>query len=367
MDQRKIKTELVSFLGFGCMRFPVLENGRIDRRLAGEMLDHAYEQGVTYYDTAYLYHDGESEEFLGEWLKTKDRNSVLVATKLPMWNLTTTEDAERIFAEQLDKLQLDYVDFYLLHSLDRKKWDKARALAVLSFLDRQKAAGKVRYCGFSFHDDYAVFKEIIEAYPWDFTQIQINYMDGEVQAGLQGLKLARDLDIPVIVMEPVKGGLLADLPPKEKEMLDTTYSAAAMALRWVGSLDGVNLILSGMSTLDQLQDNLNVFSDFVPCTAEEKEKITAVAISLNEKVLVPCSSCNYCQPCPFDVDIPGCFKYLNIAERYENDKLARRNYEFNVAEHKAGNCCECLACLEKCPQNINIPEMLKIVAERLED
>ena len=227
-----------SMLGYGCMRLPLLEDGKIDEPEAERLLDTAITAGVTYIDTAYPYHDGDSEPFVGRVLKKYDRNSFYLATKLPIWKLESAEDAKQIFAEQLARLDVDYVDFYLLHALDQEKWDKILELGILDVVDELKAQGKIRHLGFSFHDQYSVFETILSYRDWDFCQIQLNYMDTDVQAGLKGYRLAEQLKIPMIIMEPIKGGTLAKLPSDLEEIFHASLPSASIsswALRWVGS------------------------------------------------------------------------------------------------------------------------------------
>jgi predicted aldo/keto reductase-like oxidoreductase len=366
MEYRKINNEEVSLLGFGCMRFSEDKNGKIIETKAFEMLNYAYQQGFNYYDSAYVYHHGESELLLGKWLKTIDRTTVKIATKLPLLEFSSLKEAKAIFENQLRKLDVEYIDYYLLHALRKTSWDKIIELQVLTYLEEMVKQGKIKNLGFSFHDDFEIFEEVINAYPWDFTQIQLNYMDVDYQAGLKGLKLAKKHDIAVIVMEPLKGGLIARLPKEETDILASNYSAANIAMRWVASFPEVAVILSGMSELSDVIENIEILSTPFPCSEIELEKIAQIKLSLNEKILVDCTSCGYCMPCDFNVNIPDCFKYLNVGNRYHNYETARHNYEFNVEDHKASNCAACGACLEKCPQRLNIPELLKLVVEKLE-
>ena len=212
MEKRKMEKLGIetSLLGFGCMRFPKRADGEIDEEQAQKMLDRALEAGVNYIDTAYPYHDGKSEPFVGRALKKHDRSSYYLATKLPVWLVNSVEDAERIFAQQLERLQTDYIDFYLLHAMNKGMWDKMLKLGVVDFCQRLKDEGKIRYLGFSFHDSYEVFEEMIGAHDWDFCQIQLNYMDAEEQAGMKGYLLTEQKQIPLVIMEPVKGGSLAE-------------------------------------------------------------------------------------------------------------------------------------------------------------
>ncbi|MDR1793950.1 MAG: aldo/keto reductase [Erysipelotrichaceae bacterium] len=365
MEYRKIKKTDVSLLGFGCMRLPVNSEDKIDRAEAFRMLDYAYDHGVTYYDTAYPYHNGESELVLGEWLKTKDRKSVVVATKLPMWKVKTQKEFYDTFHEQLGKLQLDFVDNYLFHSLDKEKWELMKACDFASFAQDLKDRGLITNIGFSFHDDYEVFEEILKAYPWDFCQIQLNYMDTGYQAGIKGVELARTFGIKLVIMEPVKGGLLAEVPEDIHELFKAAHnwSDASWALRWVGSFDQVATILSGMSTYSQVEDNINTFDRFTPLEGDDYDIIDKAAKLFLARTQVPCTRCRYCMPCPFGVDIPGNFRVYNSAFIFGNKKRAQGSYGFLGDEKKASVCTACASCVSKCPQHINIPEELVKVKE----
>ena len=263
MEKRKLENLGIetSLLGFGCMRFPVTAEGKIDEPEAERMLDKAIAAGVNYIDTAYPYHNGDSEPFVGRVLKKYDRHSFYLATKLPCWNVSKKEDAERIFEEQLTRLQTDYIDFYLMHALSGDSFRKMAELGVVEVLERLKAEGRIKYLGFSFHDSYEAFEEILCYRDWDFCQIQLNYMDAESQAGLKGYRLTEERNVPLVIMEPVKGGSLAafaeDITGKFRA-LDPEASVASYALRWVGSLPNVKVVLSGMSTMEQVEDNLKL-------------------------------------------------------------------------------------------------------------
>ena len=367
MDKLGIETSL---LGFGCMRFPVNGEGKIDRPRAQEMLDKAIAAGVNYIDTAYPYHNGESEPFVGEALKKYDRSSLYIATKLPVWMVNSVEDAERIFNEQLEHLQSDYVDFYLLHAMGRERFEAMRDLGVIDRLAQLKEEGKIKYLGFSFHDSYEVFEEMIHYRDWDFCQIQLNYMDTEEQAGLKGYQLATDKGIPVVVMEPVKGGSLAnfaeDITARFRAM-DPEASTASFALRYVGSLPGVKVILSGMSNMEQTEDNLKTFMDFKVLSEKEQQEIQDIVSLLRSRVQNGCTGCRYCVPCPAGVDIPGCFQTWNTYHMYQNYDVVRWNWETNLGQSKqAKNCIQCGKCEGACPQKISIREDLKKVQKDLD-
>jgi predicted aldo/keto reductase-like oxidoreductase len=367
MENLGIKTSL---LGFGCMRYPKNQDGSIDEVRAEKMIDIAYQKGVNYYDTAYVYHEGKSEIFTGKVLDQYDRSTYYLATKLPCWLVEKAEDAERLFNEQLTKLHKDYIDFYLLHALNRESFDKMVSLGVLEVMDRLKAEGKIKYLGFSFHDGYEAFEHIINFRPWDFCQIQLNYMDTEEQAGIKGYEIAEKLGVPIIIMEPIKGGSLARLPEDAAqylEELEAGRSAASWALRWVGSLPNVKVILSGMSDDAQVQDNLNTFEDFVALSDKESKAFTKVADTLRSRVKNGCTGCNYCMPCPFGVDIPKNFSIWNSYGMYNNKGELDWLWSHDIEDKaKAVNCTECGQCEEACPQKISIRADLKTLQKEIE-
>lgn len=367
MEKRKLEKLGIetSLMGFGCMRFPVKADGKINEAEAEKMLDRAITAGVNYFDTAYPYHNGESEPFVGKVLKKYDRKSFYLATKFPCWKVETREDAERIFDKQLERLQTDYIDFYLFHSFDREKFRKMRELGCIDLLERLKAEGKIRYLGFSFHDNYETFEKILCYRDWDFCQIQLNYMDADIQAGLKGYRLAEKKQVPVVVMEPVKGGSLAafakDITSKFRS-LDAEASTASYAMRWVGSLPNVKVILSGMSTMEQLEDNLATFSDFHILSDAEEKTIDEITALINSRIQNGCTGCNYCMPCPAGVDIPGNFKVWNTYHMYRNYNMVRNSWEKELGNAKqAGNCKKCGKCEKACPQKLHIRENLERV------
>lgn len=372
MEYREMKNigERVSLLGFGCMRFPVKPDGSIHKEQAFAMIDEAYQNGVNYFDTAYPYHGGTSEAVTGEALSRYPRNSYYLATKLPVWLVSSLEDARRIFAEQLGRLKKEYVDFYLMHALNKDRWKQVKELKLLEYFESLKEQGKIRYLGFSFHDDFEVFQEIIKAYPWDFCQIQFNYMDKDTQATDKGIALAESLGIPVVVMEPIKGGSLANLPGDITDMFRESRpddTASSWALRYVGTFPNVKVILSGMSDMSQVRDNLKTFGKFEPLSDKEQEVVANVAKALHARVQNGCTGCQYCMPCPAGVDIPGSFKIWNTYHVYNNvkDTLSRWNNELK-AEAKPINCVECGKCETVCPQKIHIRENLKRVQKEME-
>ncbi len=372
MEKRKM-TKLgieTSLLGFGCMRFPLTKEGKVDEQEAERMLDRAIKGGVNYIDTAYPYHNGESELVVGRILQKYDRSSFYLATKLPVWLVNEVSDVDRYFNEQLDKLQTDFVDFYLMHAMNKERWDKMLKMGCVKRLEELKAEGKIKYLGFSFHDSYEVFEEILDYRDWDFCQIQLNYMDAQEQAGLRGYRLAEGKGVPLIIMEPVKGGSLAafsdDIMDKFKA-LDGNASAASFALRWVGSLPNVKVILSGMSAMEQVEDNLKTFTDFKPLSEEETTTVNEVTAILRGRVQNGCTGCRYCMPCPAGVDIPGCFNVWNNYHVYRNYDSVKWKWEEEISgRHQAKNCIKCGKCEKVCPQKISIRQDLEKVQADLD-
>lgn len=373
MEKRKLENLGIetSLLGFGCMRFPVTADGKIDRAEAERMMDKAIEAGVNYIDTAYPYHDGESEIVVGNVLKKYPRDSFYLATKLPVWFVKSVEDVDRLLNEQLEKLQTEYIDFYLMHAMNKERWDEMLAIGCVERLEQLKAEGKIKYLGFSFHDSYEAFEEMIEYRDWDFAQIQLNYMDAEEQAGVKGYELAAKKGIPLVIMEPIKGGSLAAFAPEIMEKfaaLDPEASPASYALRWVGTFPNVKVILSGMTTMEQVEDNLKTFANFKPLTQQEQDVIAEVKRILDSRVRNGCTGCRYCMPCPAGVDIPGAFAAWNTYFAYQNFNVVRWNWEEGLGDaHQPKNCIECGQCEAACPQKISIREDLKQVQSDLDN
>lgn len=373
MEKRKLENLGIetSLLGFGCMRFPVTADGKIDRAEAERMMDKAIEAGVNYIDTAYPYHDGESEIVVGNVLKKYPRDSFYLATKLPVWFVKSVEDVDRLLNEQLEKLQTEYIDFYLMHAMNKERWDEMLAIGCVERLEQLKAEGKIKYIGFSFHDSYEAFEEMIEYRDWDFAQIQLNYMDAEEQAGVKGYELAAKKGIPLVIMEPIKGGSLAAFAPEIMEKfaaLDPEASPASYALRWVGTFPNVKVILSGMTTMEQVEDNLETFANFKPLTQQEQDVIAEVKSILDSRVRNGCTGCRYCMPCPAGVDIPGAFAAWNTYFAYQNFNVVRWNWEEGLGDaHQPKNCIECGQCEAACPQKISIREDLKQVQSDLDN
>lgn len=367
MDKLGIETSL---LGFGCMRFPVTAEGKIREEEAEKMLDRAIAAGVNYIDTAYPYHEGHSEPFVGKALSKYDRSSFYLATKLPCWNVNALEDVDRIFCDQLSRLRTEYIDFYLLHALNRGSFRKMVEMGCVKRLEELKAEGKIRYLGFSFHDNYEAFEEILNYRDWDFCQIQLNYIDADQQAGMKGYYLAEEKGIPMVIMEPVKGGSLAafaeDITGRFRG-LDPEASVASFALRWVGSLPNVKVVLSGMSTMEQVEDNLKTFGEFRSLSEKESNEIRDIVTLIKGRVKNGCTGCGYCMPCPAGVDIPGNFRAWNVYHMYQNYNMVKESWENRLGDGKqAKNCVKCGKCEKACPQKLSIREDLAKVQQDME-
>ena len=361
---KEIKTSL---LGFGAMRFKTID-GEIDEEKAFALIDYAYRHGVNYFDTAMPYTDGKNEPFLGKALSKYPRDSFYLATKMSFGLIENRDKAMTIIDKQLANLQTDYIDMYLLHALNKNLIKKIEEWDVFSLLEKWKREGKIRNIGFSFHDDYETFAKILDMYDWDFCQIQLNYMDTDFQQGIRGYYDLERRQIPVVIMEPLKGGKLArfrsDIERVFKECGDE--SVASWAFRWVGSLPGVKVILSGMNEMDQLVDNINTFSDFKPITEEENEKIEEVKNALLAIKAVDCTSCKYCLPCAVNIDIPRFFHIFNVYSMYED--LGDVKWQFNQLKKNSAmidECIKCGKCAEACPQRIDIPGQLKKLADNM--
>ncbi|MGQ9554784.1 MAG: aldo/keto reductase [Anaerolineae bacterium] len=363
----------VSALGFGCMRLPTKGSYEvIDEPEAIRMLRYAIDNGVNYVDTAYGYHGGHSEEVLGKALKDGYRQKVRVATKLPPWHVKTAADFDRILNEQLSKLQTDHINFYLLHSLSKDSWAKIRDLGVLPWAEGAIRDGRIGYLGFSFHDDLATFKEIIDAYDkWTFCQIQYNYMGEEDQAGTEGLQYAAGKGLAVVIMEPLLGGSLVNPPAPVQALWDTApvkRNAANWALQWLWNKPEVSVVLSGMSTMAQVQDNLaSADASGVGLLSEaELALVSKVRDTYRNLKPIPCTGCEYCMPCPQGVNIPRNFAIYNQGMMYNTAESSREEYnKWLDANARASLCIQCRQCEPKCPQHIEISDWMPRVHEVL--
>lgn len=364
----------LSILGFGCMRFPVV-NRKIDEPKATEMLELAIAQGVNYLDTAYIYHGGQSEVFLGNFLKKGYREKIKLATKLPHYLVRKASDIDKYFNQQLQRLQTDYINYYLIHMLsDQGVWQKLVNMGIVEWIAQKKASGHIINIGFSFHGIYQQFEKLIDIYPWDFCQIQYNYLDTHNQAGTAGLRYANSKGLPVIIMEPLRGGFLVDKLPKAALVLcnDFPKKPAVVGLTWIGNQPEVNLILSGMSSIEQVKENLMTASlmSVNSLADEDLQLVSAIKKLINKDIKVACTGCRYCLPCPYGVDIPACFAVFN--EKYlikSGNPLFKYIQNTGAATAFPGNaglCRKCGACIKHCPQSIDIPNELTVVKQEFE-
>ena len=365
--------EKVSALGFGCMRLPTRDDQSIDVDEATRMLRFAIDNGVDYVDTAWGYHNGQSEPFVGSALQDGYRDKVNLASKLPSWLIKSREDMDYYLNEQLRRLRTDVIDFYLIHALNRRYWKNLKEHDIFEFMDSALASGRIRHIGFSFHDTLDVFKEIIDSYGWEFCQIQYNFVDTEHQAGLEGLKYAAGKGIGVAVMEPLRGGKLATnvrddiLSIWNSSGIDRT--PAAWALRWVWNDPDVGVVLSGMSTMDQVRENIETAREASPYSMSSSELaiVDRVREEYKKRIKVSCTGCSYCMPCPSGVAIPTCFDFFNDAYMFDSIEDHKKAYLRSVKkENRASLCVECGRCEELCPQNIPIIEQLKEVSSLFE-
>ena len=358
--------EQISLLGFGCMRLPKIdpEKSDIDKTKAQEMIDYAYAHGVNYYDTAYPYHEGKSELFVGEALKKYPRESFHLASKMPVWLVEKPEDTVKYFEEQLKKCQVEYFDFYLCHALNLDRLEIIQKNHIFETLQKEKEAGRIKHLGFSFHGSVEALDKIAHAYPWDFAQIQLNYYDWDMQNAQQEYKILEDLGMPVVIMEPVRGGALNTLCPEALEMLkkaDPKASPASWAIRFAASLPGVLTVLSGMTAMEHVTDNVATVDEFKPLTEEERELLFKVADVYKKSKTVPCTGCRYCMDCPAGVDIPAVFKIYNQYCTTENKAAFVADYDALGESKQAHNCVACRQCCSQCPQSIDIPARMEDV------
>jgi predicted aldo/keto reductase-like oxidoreductase len=368
----------LSILGFGCMRLPV-KDGKIDEERATRQVRHAIDHGVNYIDTAWPYHMGESEPFLGQALSDGYREKIKLATKLPSWTLQNSGDMDQVLNAQLKKLKTDHIDYYLVHGLVGTLWDKMEELNVLDFLEKARQDGRIINAGFSFHGSFEDFKRIVDAYPWEFCLIQYNFLDQKNQAGTEGLKYAASKALGVIVMEPLRGGKLANpVPPEVQEIWDEApvkRTPAEWAFRWIWDHPEVTVVLSGMNEEAHIEENLRIAGEAYPNSLSDTELqlIGKVEQKYRKLMKTGCTGCRYCSPCPSGVDIAGCFEIYDNFYLTGNEKEAKLQYAAKPGGIIRGNvtgyasqCLDCGQCIEKCPQHLDIPTLLKAVAEGFE-
>ncbi len=357
----------LSILGFGCMRLPQTADYAIEEHKATAMVRYAIDRGVNYIDTAYVYFNGQCEPFLGSALTDGYRERINLATKMPVWDVRSRKDMDRILDEQLKRLKTDHIDFYLLHGLSRSSWNDMIDLNVSEFLDGAINDGRICYAGFSFHDNVPAFKEIVDAYPWTFAQIQYNYMDEEYQAGTGGLSYAAEKGLGIVVMEPFRGGMLAQETAEIKKVWASgghSRPAAEWGLRWLWNRPEITVVLSGMSTMQQVKDNLGFANDgkSLALTTDDLAVYERVKTFYRSRVKITCTQCRYCQPCMVGVKIPECFSAYNDAFIYTDTAGAKFSYDaFTASGGDASRCKDCGVCESLCPHQIPIRKHLRVV------
>lgn len=374
MQYRDINHDKLSLLGFGCMRFPK-KSGSIDAAETEKLILNALNKGINYFDTAYIYKG--SEEMLGNIIsKNKLRDKVYIATKLPHYLIKNKEGLDKYFDTQLKRLKTDYIDYYLMHMLsDADTFKRLCDMGIKEWIQEKKASGKIRHIGFSFHGSTEAFIKLIDAYDWEFCMIQYNYMDEHSQAGRRGLEYAASKNIPVFIMEPLRGGRLTEgLPKKAVEIFakaDNVRTPAQQAFRWLYNQPEIGLVLSGMNTMETLEENISTASTSLPgsLTKKELDMFDKVKEAINEKIKVSCTGCGYCMPCPKGVDIPGSFRAVNV--RYQDGYMnGFREYlmctTLRTKHSNASLCTSCGKCEQHCPQNIEVRKELKNVAKVFE-
>ncbi len=373
----------LSILGYGCMRLPTRAGGEtsrlIDKSRATQQIHGAIDAGVNYLDTAWLYHLGASESFLGEYVLVDGyREKVFIATKLPCMIISKKEKIEEIFNKQLEKLHVDYIDYYLLHSLKGSTWDKMLSLGIIEFMDKIRKEGKVRHMGFSFHGNHDDFVRIVDAYDWDFAQVQFNILDENFQAGIKGIEYASSKGLGIIVMEPLRGGALVGKIPKEVQKIydeaSVKRSAADWAFRWIYNHPAITLVLSGMNVDEHIRENIKIASDAMPNGLNEEEmSIVQRARDMYLQIMqVNCTGCGYCIPCPAGINIPNSFKNLNNYHMFGKMEAKISHLVINGVmtedgkPHWTSACIDCGKCEQACPQGIKIREKFKYVQKDLE-
>lgn len=360
----------VPLLGFGLMRLPE-KDGKYDYEAIEKMFDKAFAAGVNYFDTAYIYAGGKSERCVGDLLSKRPRDSYFLATKMPVGQVRSLADAERIFNEQLERTKAGYFDFYLFHNIGWSGWEHSKKVKLVEFLEEKKAAGLIRYLGFSCHDSAENLKRVIDDYHWDFCQIQLNIQDWESGSARRQYEILSEANVPAIIMEPLRGGKLANLGDEGNRILKNVKpdaSTASWAFRFVGSLPNVIVALSGMNRLDHLEENIRTFGPLVPLNEFEQRTLRTAYAASKKTISIPCTGCRYCVPCPADVRIPDLFLLANQFHR-DHDKAAFQKAAEAIAQDggAASECVDCKVCLKKCPQHIAIPDELKKITALLKD
>ena len=366
----------VSALGMGCMRLPrIYKDGQatVDLEKAFEIIRYGVEHGVSYFDTAFGYHNQTSESVLGEALDGGWREKVKIVTKQPFFVMKTQADIRRNLENTLKKLRTDYIDVYLIHNIHAACWNEIQRRKIYEEYEKFREEGMIKAIGFSFHGEFNLFREVLNAYPWDMCQILQNLVDVDKEVTSEAITLAGEKGCALVIMEPLRGGNLAQTPKAVKELYEsfpTKRTPVEWAFRHLLNYPQISVILSGMSTLEQMKENIEIFSksDAVPgCLSEEEKTLLAkVKAAYDSIITIPCTGCEYCMPCPQGVNIPRIFSLYNDAIRFENFEWSKRSYWFLAKEEGADRCAECGECELKCPQSIEIIDQLKVAHQALD-
>lgn len=370
MEKRNCFGKDISLLGLGTMRLPIFDEKpeKIDIAQTEEMFDYALKNGINYFDTAYMYHNGESETVTGNILSQYKRDTYNLATKMPAWMAKDEDGIKGIFEDQLKKLKTDYFDYYLCHNLNVSYYPYFKKYKAIEFLMKKKEEGVIKHLGFSFHDTPEVMKQILSDFDWEFGQIQLNYLDWEMQDAKTQYQLLTDKGLPVVIMEPLRGGALATLSPQAVEHLNKTHpdqTPASFALRYAAQLPNVMTVLSGMSNMEQLKQNIDTMKHYVPLSDKEQKDLTAALDIYKENKMIPCTGCRYCDGCPHGVDIAGLFEINNHYRLGGSTWSYIQEYEAMKPSTHEDNCTNCQKCVEKCPQSLDIPTLLAETGEMI--
>ncbi len=367
ITKRKFKDIEIPLLGFGCMRLPMKSETEIDMVELDKMVEYSMNHGANYFDTAYMYVDSKSESAMGETLKKYNRESYILADKSPIYVMNEYDDVRKIFDEQRKKCKVEYFDFYMAHNINKNTYDTYKKVEMHKQLLELKKEGKIKYVGFSFHGTPDILKEVVAEGDWDFCQLQINYLDWDVVKGKEQYEIAQSAGIPVTVMEPLRGGGLVNLSEKAlKELKDNFPNAtpAEFGLRWAASLDNVVTVLSGMSNLEQMKQNIATFENYQEMTPEEKTVADKMAKIIQSQGEINCTACKYCmEVCPKGINIPAVFSLYNQYKVVQNQYMFTIYYETLPEEERAEECTKCGLCSKNCPQGLQIPELLEKIAQ----
>ena len=369
--KRKFRELEIPLLGFGCMRLPMTKNNEVDMVELDKMVEYSMNHGANYFDTAYMYVDSKSETVMGKVLKKYKREDFILADKSPIYKMKTKDDVRKIFEEQLKKCQVEYFDFYMCHNINKNTFDTYKKVDMYNELLKLKEEGKIKYLGFSFHGTPDILREVVSEHKWDFCQLQINYLDWDVVKGKEQYEIAQSKNIPVTVMEPLRGGGLVNLSEKALNKLKERYpntTPAEFGLRWAASRANVITVLSGMSNLEQIKQNIETFMNYKDMTKDEEKTADEIAKIIQSQGEINCTACKYCmEVCPKGINIPAIFSLYNQYKIVKNKMMFGIYYDTLSEEENAHNCISCGLCNKNCPQSLEIPTLLKKIAKEYDE